>query len=126
MIANAPMLSTSTPQVPTTNGASPAGAGVACARRALRLPAAGRALSACVGEAPPGPEPLTLSGEPERSFVMADGARLPYRSWLPAGPVHSVVLALHGFNDSRDAWELPAPSFAAAGIAFYAPDQRGF
>jgi acylglycerol lipase len=37
-----------------------------------------------------------------------------------------VVLALHGFNDSRDAWEIPAPDFVAAGMQVYAPDQRGF
>ena len=37
-----------------------------------------------------------------------------------------MILALHGFNDSRDQWALPAPVFAAAGIAVYAPDQRGF
>ena len=37
-----------------------------------------------------------------------------------------MLLALHGFNDSRDAWELPAPGLAAQGIALYAPDQRGF
>src|SRR5207302_606767 len=28
--------------------------------------------------------------------------------------------------DSRDAWELPAPVFALAGMAVYAADQRGF
>lgn len=60
------------------------------------------------------------------AFVLGDGARLPYRAWLPEGHVSAVVLALHGFNDSRDAWELPGPVFAAAGIAVYAPDQRGF
>ena len=38
---------------------------------------------------------------------MPDGARLPYRAWLPEGPPRAVVLALHGFNDSRDAWEDP-------------------
>jgi acylglycerol lipase len=63
-------------------------------------------------------------------FIMDDGARLPVRTWLPAGtPVtmpRAVVLALHGFNDSRDAWELPGPEFAAADIALFAPDQRGF
>ena len=36
------------------------------------------------------------------------------------------MLALHGFNDSRDAWEYPAAAFAAAGVAVYAPDQRCF
>lgn len=58
---------------------------------------------------------------------MPDGALLPYRAWLPADPVpRAVILALHGMNDSRDAWEYPAPAFADAGIAVFAPDQRGF
>lgn len=60
------------------------------------------------------------------AFVMPDGARLPYRIWLPNGPPCAVVLALHGFNDSRNAWEIAAPDFAKAGIAVYAPDLRGF
>ena len=60
------------------------------------------------------------------AFILADGARLPYRAWLPDGAPSAVVMALHGFNDSRDAWELPAPAMAAAGIAVYAYDQRGF
>ena len=57
---------------------------------------------------------------------MPDGTRLPYRVWLPDGAPKGVVLALHGMNDSRDAWEYPAPDFAAAGIAIFAPDLRGF
>jgi acylglycerol lipase len=60
------------------------------------------------------------------AFVMPDGARLPFRAWLPDGAPSVVMLALHGFNDSRDAWEIPAPDWAAQGIAVYAPDQRGF
>ncbi len=62
----------------------------------------------------------------EGYFVMPDGTRLPYRDWLPSGQPWAVVLALHGMNDSRDAWEYPAPDFARAGIAVFAPDQRGF
>ena len=62
----------------------------------------------------------------ETAFVMGDGARLPYRCWMPEEAPRQVVLALHGFDDSRDAWEYPAPAFAAAGFALYAPDQRGF
>ena len=57
---------------------------------------------------------------------MPDGARLPARVWRAPGPPRAVILALHGFNDSRDAWELPAPVLAARGITVYAPDQRGF
>lgn len=64
---------------------------------------------------------------PAGAFAMRDGVRLPYREWLPAsGEPWAVVLALHGMNDSRDAWEIPAPEMAAAGIAVFAPDQRGF
>jgi acylglycerol lipase len=57
---------------------------------------------------------------------MPDDMRLPYRTWMPDGPPWAVMLALHGMNDSRDAWEIPAPDFAAAGVAVIAPDQRGF
>ena len=60
------------------------------------------------------------------TFVMPDGVALPYRVWLPKGPPVAVMLAVHGMNDSRDAWEYPAPEFAAAGIAVYSPDLRGF
>ena len=59
-------------------------------------------------------------------FNMPDGSLLPYRAWMPDGEPRAVVLALHGMNDSRDAWEYPAPDFAAAGIAVFSPDQRGF
>jgi acylglycerol lipase len=62
----------------------------------------------------------------EASFVMADGTRLAYRVWRPEGQPRAIVLALHGMNDSRDAWEIPAPAFAEAGIEVIAPDQRGF
>jgi alpha-beta hydrolase superfamily lysophospholipase len=83
-------------------------------------------LSACATElAPPGP-PVMPPEVTTDAFVMPDGYRLPYRTWLPPCPPRAVVLALHGMNDSRDAWEIPGPDFAAAGIAVYAPDQRGF
>lgn len=62
----------------------------------------------------------------DNAFVMPDGVRLPYRVWRPAGPPAAVLLALHGFNDSRNAWTFAGPSFADAGILVYAPDQRGF
>ena len=100
------------------------------ARRSLLAAAAALGLSGCVSEmALPGPadtKPHLADG----AFVMRDGASLPYRKWeadpsAGADP-WAVVLALHGFNDSRDAWEVPAPDLTAAGIVLYAPDQRGF
>lgn len=65
---------------------------------------------------------------PTLSFTMADGTVLPARDWLPPAGTQwrGVILGLHGFTDSRDAFELPGPVFAAAGYALYAPDQRGF
>ncbi len=65
---------------------------------------------------------------PDIVFHMRDGFVLPARIWrVPAGVAPAgVILALHGFTDSRDAWEYPAPGFAAAGYTVIAPDQRGF
>jgi acylglycerol lipase len=83
-------------------------------------------LARCVAIiAPPGPT-VEKPTETADFFVMPDGTALPYRNWLPGGAPSTVVLALHGMNDSRDAWEYPAPDFAAAGIAVFAPDLRGF
>jgi acylglycerol lipase len=72
--------------------------------------------------APP-PPPATIT---DGVFTMPDGGHLPYRQWVPSGRPGIVVLALHGIDDSRDAWERPAPILAAQGIAVIAPDERGF
>ncbi len=83
-------------------------------------------LGACATQLePPGPDVMRAT-ETSDAFVMPDGMRLPYRVWLPKGRPVAVALALHGMNDSRDAWEIPGPEFADAGIAVFAPDQRGF
>jgi alpha-beta hydrolase superfamily lysophospholipase len=112
MIAMGGMLSTS----PSPSPAAPL-------RRAVLLAAVAAAVDGCAGFTVPAPPP---GNEAAPAFVLRDGVRLPYRAWLPDGPAEFVVLALHGFNDSRDGWELPAPALAAAGMAVYAPDQRGF
>jgi len=93
------------------------------ALRACWLPAL--LLAACAPDMTPMDVPST---PPAPAFVMPDGTLLPYRAWLPEReePPWAVVLALHGMNDSRDAWDYPAPAFTDAGIAVFAPDQRGF
>ncbi len=65
---------------------------------------------------------------PDVVFRMRDGFALPARVWRPPAGVEprGVILALHGFTDSRDAWAYPAPVFSAAGYTVFAPDQRGF
>jgi acylglycerol lipase len=83
-------------------------------------------LASCASPAPPQgvhPDKLPVT---DGYFVMPGGTHLPYREWMPSGNPWAVVLALHGMNDSRDAWEYPAPDFARAGIAVFAPDQWGF
>ncbi len=60
------------------------------------------------------------------AVIAADGARLPLRRWLPPGEPRAVILALHGFNDYSNAFAAPGTAWAAAGIATYAYDQRGF
>ncbi|MBV9248434.1 MAG: lysophospholipase [Acetobacteraceae bacterium] len=87
-------------------------------------------LSGCVGSTVADLPAERAKAVTTGDFVLPDGVRVPYRAWLADGwqdaPPKAVVLALHGMNDSRDAWEYPAPEFARAGIAVFAPDQRGF
>jgi acylglycerol lipase len=117
MIAMPAVLSTASP---------PPRPPLALSRRAILSAGATLALAGCAGMPAPSALRPGVSAPPSGVFVMPDGARLPYRSWLPEGRPTRVILALHGFNDSRDAWEIPAPTFVAAGCAIYAPDQRGF
>lgn len=79
-----------------------------------------RIAAAGAGAVPPRP-----ALEPDR-YVATDGAILPLRRFLPAGPPRAVVLALHGFNDYSNAFTQPAAMMARHGIATYAYDQRGF
>ncbi|UCC57406.1 MAG: lysophospholipase [Gammaproteobacteria bacterium] len=57
---------------------------------------------------------------------MRDGYELPLTVWKADGTAQAIVLALHGFNDYRNAFADPGKLFAASGITTYAYDQRGF
>lgn len=60
-------------------------------------------------------------------FIMADGYHLPVMITMPKDEEPKAVLvALHGFNDYSNAFSDSARDWAAAGIAVYAYDQRGF
>jgi acylglycerol lipase len=95
-------------------------------RRRARVLVAMFWLASCAAPAPPQDVHPATPPVTDGYFVMPDGTRLPYRTWMPSGKPWAVVLALHGMNDSRDAWEYPAPDLARAGIAVFAPDQWGF
>jgi len=60
-------------------------------------------------------------------YITADDVSLPYRAWLPeSGETRAVVIALHGFNDYSNFFQLPGSWLRQRGIASYAYDQRGF
>ena len=58
--------------------------------------------------------------------VMADGYSLPVTAWEADESPQAIVLAMHGFNDYRNAFSGPAHFFAENRITTYAYDQRGF
>jgi alpha-beta hydrolase superfamily lysophospholipase len=66
--------------------------------------------------------PIITSGV----FLLTDGAKLPYRLYPAAGRLQAVVLALHGYTDSRDGWKMLSQILNANGITVYAPDQSSF
>ncbi len=63
-----------------------------------------------------------------QSLQTSDGTRLPLRRWWPSASANpkAIVIALHGFNDYNQAFDLPAHHLNAKGIAVLAYDQRGF
>jgi acylglycerol lipase len=83
-----------------------------------------------IGFAAASPPPVAATAAPARfsdsEFIASDGAQLPLRKWLPKGPVKAVILALHGFGDYSNAFDMPGKAWAERGIATYAYDQRGF
>ncbi|ATU71491.1 Monoglyceride lipase [Gluconacetobacter sp. SXCC-1] len=98
----------------------------------LLYPALFLMLAACATRESPAPVPPARHPELAR-LVPADRVvdltgvgRVPLRIWNAHGREQAVILALHGFNDSRDAWERPAPALNAAGLTLVAPDLPGF
>jgi alpha-beta hydrolase superfamily lysophospholipase len=66
--------------------------------------------------------PIITSGV----FALPDGAHLPYRIYPAIGPTKTVILALHGYTDSRDGFTYLADALAPDGVTIYAPDQSSF
>lgn len=59
-------------------------------------------------------------------ILTEDGMRLPLEVWPAEGAPRAVVLALHGFNDYRRAFDETGAYLAGRGYTVYAYDQRGF
>jgi alpha-beta hydrolase superfamily lysophospholipase len=84
-------------------------------------------LTACVTpriQTPLG-EALAPRLEPDIA-LMADGARLPLRSWAPPGPPRAAIVAVHGLNLHSGGLDVVGTFLAAQGFLVYAFDQRGF
>lgn len=86
----------------------------------------GMLLAACAAITHPAGPAVQVPAVEDGALVMADGARLPLRAWLPEGTIRAVIVATHGMNDYSNAFDGPGKALAAAGIAVYAYDQRGF
>ena len=88
------------------------------------------ALQACTTPPMPDLHPTTRETAlipPTLMLDMSDGARIPLRLYpATTSEPRGIILALHGYGDSRDAWEFAAPTFTSAGFALAAPDIRGF
>jgi len=83
-------------------------------------------LAACAENARPAIAPTGPARLADGVFVASDGARLPHAVWPAEGEERAAIIALHGFNDYRHAFDWSAPAFAEAGITVHAYDQRGF
>jgi len=59
-------------------------------------------------------------------FTTQDGVKLSVKKWLPVNSPKALLVALHGFNDYKNAFAWPATFLAENGIATIAYDQRGF
>ena len=84
-------------------------------------------LSACAPTYQPMGPALVQPRLGDDVIVTADVRRLPLEVWRPtdADP-WAVVVAVHGYGDYANAFALPAPYWAEAGVITYAYDQRGF
>jgi acylglycerol lipase len=83
-------------------------------------------LAACAPVTRPAGEPVMTPAYDGDALVMADGMHLALQDWMPPRQPRAVILALHGYNDYANAFDLPAKRWAEKGIATYAFDQRGF
>jgi len=84
------------------------------------------AVSACAPLVEPAGPSVTAPRAEGDKLIMADGAALPLRAWLPEGQPRAVVIAVHGMNDYSNSFDAAGKQLAKSGIATYAYDQRGF
>ncbi len=67
-------------------------------------------------------QPMLVEG----AYIAADGKRLALSTWAAGPAPWAVVIAVHGFNDYRNAFADPGAWLAGQGVVVLAYDQRGF
>lgn len=84
-------------------------------------------IAACAPLVSPPGNPIQKAALIDEHFVMEDGIRLPFRTWIPDNKaIKAVIVALHGFNDYSNFFDAPGRFLKTKGIVSYAYDQRGF
>jgi alpha-beta hydrolase superfamily lysophospholipase len=84
-------------------------------------------LSGCMPAIHPPGDSITTGRLLSDGFLTEDGIVLPLRYWLPdQKPYKAVIIALHGFNDYSNFFQMSGEYFRQQSIASYAYDQRGF
>lgn len=58
-------------------------------------------------------------------YTASDGQQLQVSSWKAENP-RGVFVAVHGYNEYAESFQLPGPWFSERGFSVYAYDQRGF
>jgi acylglycerol lipase len=80
-------------------------------------------------QSPRGEEPAMTQGlaktADERTFQTADGLRICFRSWRPAGRARGMAVIVPGFNSHSGYYGWVAEQLAAIGLAVFAVDLRG-
>ncbi len=83
-------------------------------------------LAGCMPAAYPPGAKIKTARLLEQAFLTEDGLRLPMRRWLPNSEPRAVIVALHGFNDYSQFFQMPGDYLKKQGIASFTYDQRGF
>ncbi|MBC6440433.1 MAG: lysophospholipase [Rhodospirillales bacterium] len=83
-------------------------------------------LPACAPTVIPAGPAVREAALTEAALVTADDRILALSVWPSTAQERAVIIALHGFNDYRNAFALPAAVWSEQGITTYAFDQRGF
>ncbi|MHA1637543.1 MAG: lysophospholipase [Candidatus Thorarchaeota archaeon] len=64
--------------------------------------------------------------ESQSEYTGFDGKKMFLRKWSPDGEPRGVMIGIHGLGDHSGGIEFTAEYFVSRGMAFYAPDLRGF